>query len=50
MSFRELGLSELLLRAVAAEGYATATPIQLQAIPVLLAGRDLLGSAQTGTG
>jgi ATP-dependent RNA helicase RhlE len=50
MSFRELGLSELLLRAVAAEGYATATPIQCQAIPVLLAGRDLLGSAQTGTG
>ena len=49
MSFRELGLSELLLRAVAAEGYATATPIQSQAIPLLLAGRDLLGSAQTGT-
>ncbi len=50
MSFRNLGLSEPLLRAVAAQGYATPTPIQSEAIPPLLAGRDVLGSAQTGTG
>jgi len=39
-----------LLRAVAEQGYTTPTPIQAQAIPVVLAGRDLLGAAQTGTG
>ncbi len=50
MSFVELGLSEPLLRAVVAEGYTTPTPIQSQAIPHVLAGRDLLGCAQTGTG
>jgi ATP-dependent RNA helicase RhlE len=50
MSFRELGLAEPLLRAVAAEGYVTPTPIQSASIPHLLAGRDLLGTAQTGTG
>lgn len=50
MSFRELGLAEPLLRAVDAEGYATPTPIQSASIPQLLAGRDLLGTAQTGTG
>ena len=50
MSFSSLGLAEGLLRAVADEGYTTATPIQTQAIPHLLAGRDLLGIAQTGTG
>jgi ATP-dependent RNA helicase RhlE len=50
MSFRELGLAEPLLRAVDAEGYATPTPIQSAAIPPLMAGRDLLGTAQTGTG
>src|SRR3546814_4385684 len=49
-SFDDLGLIEPILRAVAAEGYATPTPIQAQAIPHLLAGRDLLGVAQTGTG
>src|SRR3546814_8482555 len=49
-SFDDLGLIEPILRAVAAEGYATPTPIQAQAIPHLLAGRDLLGCAQTGTG
>jgi ATP-dependent RNA helicase RhlE len=48
--FPELGLAEPLLRAVAAEGYDTPTPIQAQAIPHLLDGRDLLGIAQTGTG
>jgi ATP-dependent RNA helicase RhlE len=50
MSFLELGLVEPILRAVAAEGYTTPTPIQSQAIPHVLAGRDLLGCAQTGTG
>jgi ATP-dependent RNA helicase RhlE len=48
--FAALGLIEPLLRSVAAEGYANPTPIQAQAIPYLLAGRDLLGCAQTGTG
>jgi ATP-dependent RNA helicase RhlE len=48
--FTGLGLIEPLLRAVADEGYQTATPIQADAIPVLLQGRDVLGLAQTGTG
>jgi ATP-dependent RNA helicase RhlE len=48
--FTKLGLSTSLLKAVAAEGYQTPTPIQTRAIPELLAGRDLLGIAQTGTG
>ncbi len=50
MSFRELGLSEKVLQAVEASGYADPTPIQAQAIPPALAGRDILGIAQTGTG
>ena len=50
MSFSSLGLSAELLRAVSEKGYTQATPIQLQAIPVILAGRDILASAQTGTG
>src|SRR5512137_444943 len=50
MSFGELRLIEPLLRAVASEGYTTPTPIQTQAIPHVLEGRDLLGCAQTGTG
>ncbi|HSV78545.1 MAG TPA: DEAD/DEAH box helicase [Ramlibacter sp.] len=50
MSFSKLGLSEGLLQAVAAEGYTEPTPIQAQAIPAVLAGRDLLAAAQTGTG
>ena len=50
MSFESLGLAEPLLRAVAEYGYTTPTPIQMQAIPVVLAGSDLLGGAQTGTG
>ena len=39
-----------MLRAVTAEGYETATPIQAQAIPAVMSGRDLMGCAQTGTG
>ena len=49
-SFAELDLIEPLQRALAAENYTTPTPIQAQAIPQLLKGRDLLGCAQTGTG
>ncbi|MFM8985593.1 MAG: DEAD/DEAH box helicase [Planctomycetia bacterium] len=49
-SFNDLALSPSLLRAIAAEGYQTPTPIQAQAIPHVLAGRDLFGCAQTGTG
>ena len=48
--FTELGLSPATLQAVADTGYTTATPIQAQAIPVALQGRDVLGIAQTGTG
>jgi superfamily II DNA/RNA helicase len=50
MSFSHLGLSEKVLTAVAASGYKTPTPIQDQAIPHVLARRDVLGIAQTGTG
>ena len=50
MLFNELGLSAELLRAVKEQGYTTATPVQQQAIPPILAGRDILASAQTGTG
>jgi len=49
-TFRELGLSEPLLEALAHLGYEDPTPIQEQAIPALLAGRDVIGQAQTGTG
>lgn len=48
--FTDLGLAEVLLRALAAEGYTIPTPIQAQSIPSVLQGRDLLGIAQTGTG
>jgi ATP-dependent RNA helicase RhlE len=48
--FTTLGLAQSLLKALADEGYEIPTPIQAQAIPELLAGRDLLGIAQTGTG
>ena len=48
--FADLGLSQPTLNAVAATGYTTATPIQAEAIPYALAGRDVLGIAQTGTG
>ena len=50
MSFADLGLNPELLRAVADTGYTTPTPIQQQAIPVVLSGRDVMGGAQTGTG
>ena len=50
MSFHNLGLSKPLLDALAAKNYSEATPIQHQAIPTVLTGRDLLGIAQTGTG
>jgi len=49
-TFEELGLRPELLRAVAESGYTTPTPIQQQAIPLVLAGRDIMGGAQTGTG
>ena len=48
--FADLGLSESVLRAIAEMGYRHPTPIQEQAIPVVLMGRDVLGAAQTGTG
>ncbi|MBN9114582.1 MAG: DEAD/DEAH box helicase, partial [Pandoraea sp.] len=50
MSFEKLGLSADILRAVADLGYTHPTPIQLQAIPAVLQGGDLLAGAQTGTG
>ncbi len=50
MDFAELGLAEPLLRAIESIGYTTPTPIQIQAIPPILEGNDLLGCAQTGTG
>ena len=50
MSFTALGLAPELLRAVAEEGYAHPTPIQQETIPLALQGRDVIGSAQTGTG
>ena len=50
MTFPALGVAEPILRALAAENYTIPTPIQTKAIPALLAGRDLLGIAQTGTG
>src|SRR5712691_41198 len=50
MSFDALGLTLELLRAVADQGYTEPTPVQREAIPLVLAGRDLLAGAQTGTG
>ncbi|MFY0602452.1 MAG: DEAD/DEAH box helicase [Flavobacteriaceae bacterium] len=50
MTFRDLGLSDALLKAVREKGYTTPSPIQEKAIPVILEGRDVLASAQTGTG
>ena len=49
-NFESLGLSKELLQAVESEGYTTPTPVQVQSIPPLLAGKDVLGVAQTGTG
>jgi ATP-dependent RNA helicase RhlE len=50
MSFTSLGLSAPILDAVAEQGYETPTPIQVQAIPAVLDGKDVMGAAQTGTG
>ncbi len=50
MSFTNLGLSEPLLKAIKDQGYDTPTPIQLQAIPTVIEGKDVLAAAQTGTG
>jgi ATP-dependent RNA helicase RhlE len=50
MSFNDLGLSEPLLKAVRDQGYDTPSPIQAQAIPAVLSGRDVMAAAQTGTG
>jgi len=50
MSFTDLGLSEPLLNAIKEQGYDTPTPIQSQAIPVVIEGKDVLAAAQTGTG
>lgn len=50
MAFSSLGLDKVLLRAIAEQGYTAPTPIQAQAIPAVLSGRDLLAAAQTGTG
>jgi ATP-dependent RNA helicase RhlE len=50
MSFQSLGLSEALLKAVSKKGYTTPSPIQQKAIPLILEGKDILASAQTGTG
>ena len=50
MSFDDLGLSPEILRAVHEEGYTIPTPVQAQSIPIVLAGHDLMGRAQTGTG
>ncbi|MBN1926937.1 MAG: DEAD/DEAH box helicase [Prolixibacteraceae bacterium] len=50
MTFKQLGIISPILKALEAEGYTHPTPIQEQAIPILLGGKDLLGCAQTGTG
>lgn len=50
MSFKELKISEPILKLLTEQGYETPSPIQQQAIPLLLEGKDILGSAQTGTG
>ena len=50
MSFNSLGLSNALLKAVSKQGYTTPSPIQQKAIPLILEGKDILASAQTGTG
>ncbi|MEP7098204.1 MAG: DEAD/DEAH box helicase, partial [Dokdonella sp.] len=50
MSFESLGLAPALLRALTEQGYTAPTPIQSQAIPIALQGKDLLAGAQTGTG
>src|SRR5690625_4983172 len=49
-SFSDFGLHPDILRAIAETGYTTPTPIQAQALPVVMDGRDVMGAAQTGTG
>ncbi|WAC18627.1 DEAD/DEAH box helicase [Luteolibacter sp. SL250] len=50
MGFDTLGLSETVLQAIGESGYTTPTPIQAQAIPIILSGKDVIGASQTGTG
>ena len=50
MSFKDFGLNEMVVRGVESMGYVDPTPIQLRAFPIILSGRDMMGSAQTGTG
>src|SRR5687768_3776762 len=50
MPFSKLGLSPKVLEGVQASGYTEPTPIQLRGIPIVMSGRDMIGSAQTGTG
>src|SRR6266404_6487063 len=50
MAFNKLGLSAAMIEGVKAMGYVEPTPIQLRAIPLIMAGQDVIGSAQTGTG
>jgi ATP-dependent RNA helicase RhlE len=50
MRFKDLGIIDPILKAIEQEGYTEPTDIQIQALPILISGRDLLGSAQTGTG
>jgi len=50
MTFKELDLLEPILNALEKKGYSTPTPIQQQAIPIILSGSDIMGCAQTGTG
>src|SRR5690349_2530813 len=50
MSFKAFGLLDEVVRGVEAMGYVDPTPIQLRAFPIILAGKDMMGSAQTGTG
>jgi ATP-dependent RNA helicase RhlE len=50
MSFQSLGLSDALLKAVSKQGYTTPSPIQIKAIPLILERKDIMASAQTGTG
>src|SRR6478609_4869047 len=50
MAFSKLGLSAPMMEGVKAMGYVEPTPIQLRAIPLILSGQDVIGSAQTGTG
>ena len=50
MSFNDLGLQAELLQAVSAKNYSTPTPVQVEAIPAILAGQDVLAGARTGTG